>query len=299
MSLLVVGSIVLDTIKTTFGKREEILGGSASFFSISASFFIPPRIVGIVGSDFPEHYLDIYRERNVDTEGLKIEEGKTFRWHGCYGKNPNRRKTLRTELNVFANFCPDLPSKYRDSSFVFLANIQPDLQKNVMRQVASPKMIAMDTMNHWIKDNPDKVMSVLSGVNAIFLNDEEAFLLTGKRNSLQACEKILEKGPEYVIFKKGEHGVSVVSKDNIFCLPAYPVKMVKDPTGAGDSFAGAFMGYLANEGRVDWETIKKGAVWGTILASFTVEEFGLEKLLEIKEKDLEERFKRFKDMVSF
>lgn len=300
MSLLVVGSIVLDTIKTPFGKREEILGGSASYFSLSASFFFPPKIVGVVGSDFPNNYIKIFEERKIDTEGLKVIEGKTFRWHGSYGKNPNIRKTLKTELNVFANFSPKLPESYTCSKFVFLANIQPDLQREVMKQIKSPELVAMDTMNHWIKGCPEKVISVLKDVDLIFLNDEEAFLLTKKRNFLDSCEKILEMGPKFVIFKKGEHGVSIISKNgDFFCLPAYPIKMVKDPTGAGDSFAGAFMGYIAKEGKTDWETIKKATVWGTILASFTVEEFGLEKLLEIERRDLEERFERFKKIVSF
>jgi sugar/nucleoside kinase (ribokinase family) len=300
MSLLVVGSIVLDTIKTPFGKKEEILGGSASYFSLSASFFFPPKIVGVVGSDFPHIFLNIFKERGIDTEGVKVEEGKTFRWHGSYGKNPNIRKTLKTELNVFANFDPILPGSYKDSSFVFLANIQPDLQRKVMNQIKSPKLVAMDTMNHWIKGCPEKVLSLLKDVDLIFLNDEEAYLLTKKRNFLDSCEKILEMGPKFVVFKKGEHGVSVISKEGeIFSLPAYPLKTVKDPTGAGDSFAGAFMGYLAKEGNFDWERIKKGAVWGTIVASFTVEEFGVEKLLTIKKSDLEERLERFKEIVFF
>ncbi len=300
MSLLVVGSIVFDTIKTPFGKREEILGGSASYFSLSAFFFLPPKIVGVVGSDFPQSFINIFREKGIDTEGIKIEEGKTFRWHGSYGKNPNVRKTLKTELNVFANFAPELPESYRDSKFVFLANIQPDLQRDVMAQIKSPEIIAMDTMNHWIKGCPEKVISLLEDVNLMFLNDEEAYLLTGKRNFFESSEKILEMGPQFVILKKGEHGVIVFSKDGeIFPLPAYPLKIVKDPTGAGDSFAGAFMGYIAKEEKTDWETIKKATVWGTILASFTVEEFGVEKLLEIKRKDLEERFEKFKKIVSF
>lgn len=299
MTLLVVGSIVLDTIKTQFGKREEILGGSASYFSISASFFTSPRVVGVVGSDFPHSYIKLFKERKIDLEGLKIEKGRTFRWSGVYGKDPNKRKTLKTELNVFAGFSPELPPSYKNSSFVFLANIQPDLQREVMKQIKSPRMVAMDTMNHWIKNSPEKVKSLVSDVDAIFLNDEEAYLLTGKRNFISSCEEILKLGPKHIIFKKGEHGVSVLSKDDIFCLPAYPVKIVNDPTGAGDSFAGAFMGFLAREGKLDWETIKKGAVWGTILASFTVEEFGVEKLLTLKNSDLEERFERFKGVVSF
>lgn len=300
MSLLVVGSIVLDTIKTPFGKREEILGGSASYFSLSSSFFHPPKIVGVVGSDFPQSFINIFKEKGIDTEGIKIEGGKTFRWHGSYGRNPNIRKTLKTELNVFANFSPELPESYRDSKFVFLANIQPDLQRDVMKQIKSPEIIAMDTMNHWIKDSPEKVISLLRDVNLIFLNDEEAYLLTGKRNILEASEKILGMGPQFVILKKGEHGVTVFSKNGeIFSLPAYPLKIVKDPTGAGDAFAGAFMGYIAKEEKKDWETIKKATVWGTILASFTVEEFGVEKLLEIKEDELKVRFNTFKEIVSF
>lgn len=299
MTLLVVGSIVLDTIKTPFGKKEEILGGSASYFSISASFFTSPRVVGIVGSDFPHSYIKLFKQRRIDLEGLKIEKGRTFRWSGVYGKDPNKRKTLKTELNVFANFLPELPPSYRDSSFVFLANIQPDLQREVMKQIRSPRMVAMDTMNHWIKNSPEKVKSLVSDVDAIFLNDEEAYLLTKKRNLLSSCEEILKLGPKYIIFKRGEHGVAVLSKDDIFCLPAYPVKIVTDPTGAGDSFAGAFMGFLAKEGKIDWDIIKKGAVWGTILASFTVEKFGVERLLTLKNSDLEERFGRFKRIVSF
>lgn len=299
MTLLVVGSIVLDTIKTPFGKKEEILGGSASYFSISASFFTSPRVVGIVGSDFPHSYIKLFKQRKIDLEGLKIEKGRTFRWSGVYGKDPNKRKTLKTELNVFANFLPELPPSYRDSSFVFLANIQPDLQREVMKQIRSPRMVAMDTMNHWIKDSPEKVKSLVSDVDAIFLNDEEAYLLTKKRNLLSSCEEILKLGPKYIIFKRGEHGVAVLSKDDIFCLPAHPVKIVTDPTGAGDSFAGAFMGFLAKEGKIDWDIIKKGAVWGTILASFTVEKFGVERLLTLKNSDLEERFERFKRIVSF
>lgn len=299
MSLLVVGSIALDTIKTPFGKAEDLLGGSASYFSLSASFFFPPRMVGVAGTDFPKSYMNIFTERGVDTEGLKIVEGKTFRWHGSYGKNPNIRRTLKTELNVFADFAPELPLSYRDSSFVFLANIQPDLQREVMKQVKSPKIIAMDTMNHWIKSCPEEVLSLIKEVNLIFLNDEEAFLLTGKRNFIESCEKILEIGPQYVILKKGEHGVLVASKEGeLFILPAYPLRIVKDPTGAGDSFAGAFMGYLAKEGSIDWEGIKRSAVWGTIVASFTVEEFGVKKLLSIGIEELEERFERFKKIIS-
>ncbi|MGQ9617374.1 MAG: PfkB family carbohydrate kinase [Candidatus Aminicenantia bacterium] len=299
MSLLVVGSLVLDTIKTPFGIKEEILGGSASYFSISSSFFSPVRVVGVVGSDFPISFLEIFNEKGIDIEGLEIKDGKTFRWHGSYGKNPNRRKSLKTELNVFASFSPKLPHSYRDSSYVFLANIQPDLQKRVIEQVSSPIIVAMDTMNHWIKGAPEKVKSLLKEVDAFFLNDEEAYLLTKRRNTFEACERILDMGPKYVILKKGEHGVIVFSKEEIFCLPAYPVKFVKDPTGAGDSFAGAFMGFISREGKTDWETIKKATVWGTIIASFTVEEFGLENLLNLKIEKLEERFEKFKKIVSF
>jgi sugar/nucleoside kinase (ribokinase family) len=297
--VLVVGSVAFDSIETIHGSVEREPGGAATYFSLAASHFAPVNLVGVVGGDFDDSVLATLRNQGVDLEGLDVvEDADTFHWDGFYEEDLEAQ-TRDTQLNVFEEFDPEIPSSYQDSSYVFLANIDPELQLSVLDQVDDPDVVACDTMNFWIENKPDALQEVLDRVDFFFLNDSEATLLTGERNLSAAGEKLREMGPSAAVIKKGEHGVFMTGKGWEFVLPGFPVALVKDPTGAGDSFGGGFMGYLAEKNSTDFSTIQNALVHGNITASFTVEEFGTDGLLEMREWDLDERYRRFVRMTHF
>ena len=297
MSLLVVGSIAFDSIETPSGKVTEALGGSASYFSAAASFFNPVRIVAVVGSDFDNSLLDFIKERGVDLEGVYVEEGETFRWGAKYHKDINQRDTIFTKLNVFQSFKPKIPERFVESKYVFLANIDPDIQNDVLNQVKNPDFVVMDTMNYWITEKRDSVINVLKNVNGLILNDSEVRELSGEYNLIKAAKLVNKMGPEIIIVKKGEHGAFLYADDDFFFTPAFPLDEVIDPTGAGDSFAGGFMGYIAGSGSLDVSEYKKGLVFGTIAASFCCERFGIERFKNLLKNELDERTEKFLDMI--
>jgi len=297
-SILVVGSVALDTVKTPFGEAKEVLGGSATFFSYAASFFANVNLVGVVGEDFPHSSIELLRSRNIDLRGLEIKKGKTFRWSGVYKNDLNERDTVSLELNVFEDFHPKLPPGLRECPYVFLANIDPELHLEVIEQIKDQRLIVCDTMNIWIENKRQALEKTLRLIDILFLNDSEARQLTREANLIKAGKEILKFGPKSVIIKKGEHGVMYFSPDSFFTIPAYPLESVCDPTGPGDSFAGGFLGYLAKEGG-DEKKIRLALVYATIIASFTVEDFSLERLKRVTDKDIEKRFQEFKDMTNF
>jgi len=300
MSLIIVGSVAFDTIETPYGRREKIVGGSGTYCSLSASFFTQPKIVAVVGEDFPKETIEFFKNRRIDIRGLEIRPGKTFHWEARYGDDPNQRSTIRTELNVFQDFKPLLPPDYRQADIVFLANIDPDLQDDILAQVQKPKLVAMDTMNLWINTKPDSLLRVLEKVNIYFANDEEVRMLTKETNLIKAGNNILERGPSLVVIKKGEHGALVLGEDFVFGVLAYPCKEVVDPTGAGDSFAGGFLGYLDKVRAIDDKNeIRKASVYGSVLASYVIEDFGIERFKSLTQQDVEDRFSDFKKLVSF
>ncbi|MDP3730803.1 MAG: PfkB family carbohydrate kinase [Candidatus Omnitrophota bacterium] len=299
MSILVVGSVALDSIETPFGKRKEILGGSATFFSISAAFFDKVDIIATVGEDFPKEYLRLLKKRGIGTGGIAVNKGKTFRWEGRYEYDMNVAHTLATRLNVFQDFAPEVPHNLRDSSILFLANIDPDLQDSVLKQVNKPKLIACDSMNHWITSKKRSLEKFLHKVDIFLLNDAEARQFSGESNLMKAAKAIISKGPKSVVIKKGEHGVIYYSGNGHFVVPAYPLENVYDPTGAGDTFAGGVIGYLSRTGKIDDATIRKSMVYGSIMASFAVEDFSVNRLLGIKLSDINKRYSDFKRLTRF
>lgn len=299
MGILVVGSVALDSLKTPFGKREEALGGSATFFSMAASFFNKVEIVATVGEDFPDKYTGLFRKKNIGVEGLRVAKGKTFRWKGWYGDDLNTAHTIYTHLNVFRDFRPEIPRDLRSPKCLFLANIDPDLQLSVLRQVSRPGFVACDSMNYWIDTKKRSLLKLLKHVDLFLLNEGEARILTGESNLLKAGRQILSYGPEAVIIKKGEHGVIYFSSSSYFVSPAYLLETVRDPTGAGDTFAGGMIGYLSTKKRVDGRAIRRGILYGSILASFTVEGFGTERLAEVSMADIRRRYDRFKEITRF
>ena len=299
MSLLVVGSIAFDSVKTPFGKVEEAIGGSAVYFSLSAGFFNDINLVAVAGKDFPEHEIAFLNTRNVDTQGLQRVDGKTFRWKGEYSFELNEAHTLETHLNVFENFTPEIPDSYRDAEYVFLANIDPELQWSFLQQVKSPDFVGMDTMNFWIGRKREALMEVLKKVNILTINDGEARQLTEEANLVKAARKILSYGPKILIIKRGEYGALMFNGASIFSAPAYPLETVFDPTGAGDSFAGGFMGYLSNVQNVNEETLRRAMIFGSVMASFNVEDFSINRLRSLKYKEIEQRFRMFKDLTHF
>jgi sugar/nucleoside kinase (ribokinase family) len=299
MSVLITGSIALDTVKTPVEEHRDMLGGSASYAAVAAGFFTPVKLVGIVGSDFPKQYLTLYKKHHIDTDGLQIADGKTFRWHGEYEWDMNKRRTLSVALNVFETFQPKLPAHYKDAPFVLLANISPQLQKHVLAQVTSPKFIVADTMDLWIETANKSLMELLKLIDCLILNDSEAREFTKQTSLVKAGRMILGWGPKYVVVKKGEHGCLLFAKDLFFSAPAFPLEDIKDPTGAGDSFAGAFVGYLAKAGRIDHDTLRKAIVYGSVIASFNVEAFSLGRLLSLTAQDIEDRYQIFKMMSHF
>ena len=297
MSVLVVGSVALDTIENQFGKVNDSPGGSALYFSCAASFFSPVNVVGVVGKDFDFNIIDFLKNRNVDLNGIYVEEGKTFRWGGKYHLNINKRDTTFTDLNVFQNFKPTIPKGYQNCEYVFLANIDPELQLQVLDQIKKPKLIVLDTMNFWISSKKNLVEEVIKRSDIIILNDEETWELTENPNLLDAGKQILSMGPTYLIIKKGEHGAVLLGKDSFFTVPAFPVQVVKDPTGAGDSFAGGFVGYLAREKNMGKATLRKAVVFGSVVASFNVEDFSFNRLKKLTDGDMQQRYDKMKEMT--
>jgi sugar/nucleoside kinase (ribokinase family) len=298
MSLLVVGSVAFDTLTTPFGRREKILGGSATYFSLSARFFSPVKLVAVVGNDFPKKYIKLFEDKGVDLKGLEVARGKTFHWEGEYDWDFNA-KTISTSLNVFADFNPKIPDEYKDSEYVFLANIDPDLQSRVLSQVKNPKLVACDTMNHWIASKQKSLIKFLKKIDIFFLNDSEARQLSGQKNLVKAAKYIMKFGPKRIIIKKGEHGSLLFSKDSVFSVPAFLLEEVYDPTGAGDTFAGAVMGYLAKCNRLNEKNLRNAIIYGNIMATFTVEEFGPWRLERVKRPEIEKRVKEFKNLTCF
>jgi len=299
MSLVIVGSMAFDTIETPFERRERIVGGSGTYASIAASFFTAPKVVSVVGKDFPEAVIAWMKKRNIDLTGLEIMEGKTFFWEGRYGDDPNQRTTLKTEVNVFMDFRPRLNETYRNAEIVLLGNIDPDLQEEILDQVRHPKLVAMDTIALWIESKREAMLRTLKRVNIFFANDEEIRLITKENNLVRAVRLLQELGPGIVVAKKGEHGALVFNKDRIFGVLAHPCENVVDPTGAGDSFAGGFLGYIDGLKTMKDPDIRRASVYGSVMASFVIEDFGMERLKNLSDEDIEKRYAVFKDLVSF
>ncbi|HKB24411.1 MAG TPA: PfkB family carbohydrate kinase [Methylomirabilota bacterium] len=296
--LLVVGSVALDSVETPFGKVQEALGGSATYFAYSASFFTQVRLVAAVGEDFPESHRRLLADRGVDTAGLKTSKGRTFRWTGQYGYDLNEAKTLDTQLNVFATFRPTLDDGLRTAPFLFLANIDPELQHDVLHQMKDrPRLVALDTMNFWIQGKQAALRRVLAEVDVVTINDGEARQLASEPNLVRAARAIAGMGPRTVVVKRGEYGALMLTDGAFFFVPAYPLESVYDPTGAGDTFAGGFMGYLAAQERVDAGAMRRALVYGSVMASFTVEDFSLKRLTRLKPADIAERYAAFHDLI--
>ena len=301
VSLLVVGSLALDTIETPFGKVKETLGGSAVYISMAASYFATPvRMVGVVGGDFPQTAISLLEERNIDLEGLqRIENGKTFRWSGKYHYDLNVRDSLFTHLNVFEKFDPKIPDGYRNSKYVCLGNIDPILQRRVLEQIDKPKLIVGDTMNFWIEGKRNELLKTMKHIDVLIINDSEARLLTQEPNLIRAGRKVMGMGPKILIIKKGEHGALLITENTVFSAPAYPLENIYDPTGAGDAFAGGFMGWLDKSDDISDENLKKAVIYGSAMASFCVEKFGVEGLQDLTHLKVQDRFRSFRDLSKF
>src|SRR5215204_2163562 len=298
MSLLVVGSVAYDAVETPFGKCDKMLGGSASHFSISASFFTKVGIVAVVGGDFEEQ--EVFESRNIGTRDVeRIEDGKTFRWGGRYEYDLNVAQTLYTDLNVFADFQPKVSEESKHSRLLFLGNIQPDLQRGVREQMPDAELVALDTMNLWIEHTRDSLVRTIKGVDVVIINDAEARQLTGIPNLIKAAREILSWGPKALIIKRGEYGAALFTADSYFAIPAYPLESVFDPTGAGDTFAGGFMGYLASQKEITDDTLRRAMVYGSVMASFNVEKFGTERIDALDYPEITQRFRDFKRMTHF
>jgi len=301
MSLLVVGSMAFDSIKSPFGEVERVVGGSATYFSLAASYLTPVRLVSVVGKDFPKATLDMLSARGVDLQGLKVAEGITFHWKGYYEYDLNIAHTVKTDLNVFENFAPVLPASFRESRYVFLGNIDPRLQLDILAQVREPKIVALDTMNFWIGKSPQLLREVIRSVDIVLVNEAEIRELTGEFNLVKAARKLMRMGPGRVVIKRGEYGVLHLSDGEIFAAPAYPLETIFDPTGAGDSFAGGFMGYLASrDGAALTEMdYRLATIYGSAIASFTVEAFSTERLQGLSREDIDSRLAAFRALTEF
>ncbi len=299
-SILVVGSVGYDTITTPKGQRKNILGGSANYFSLAASLYVPVQVVGVVGDDYQEEHREWLSSRDVDLSGLQQVKGKTFSWEGRYEKDMNEAITMATHLNVFENFHPVIPEAYRSSEVVFLANIDPVLQLQVLEQVKKPRLIAADTMDYWIRSKKQDLIRVLRHIDVLLINEGELRQLTGDWNTVAAAREVLKFGPKAVVIKRGEYGFVMFDQEQYFILPAFPVENVIDPTGAGDTFAGGFLGHLAQINR-DWgrEDLKLACVHGCLLASFTVQDFGVEGIRKVKNQDLDQRIEQYKAVISY
>ncbi len=301
MSLLVVGSMAFDSIKSPFGEVERVIGGSATYFSLAASYLAPVRLVSVVGKDFPKGTLDMLSARGIDLQGLKVAEGVTFHWKGYYEYDLNIAHTVKTDLNVFENFAPVLPASYRESRYVFLGNIDPKLQLDILAQVREPKIVALDTMNFWIGKSPQLLREVIRSVDIVVINEAEIRELTGEFNLVKAARKLMRMGPGRVVIKRGEYGVLHLSDGEIFAAPAYPLETIFDPTGAGDSFAGGFMGYLASR---DGDALTEmdyrlATIYGSAIASFTVEAFSTERLERLSREEIDTRLAAFRALTEF
>ena len=297
--IVTVGSVAFDSVKTPFGEASRVVGGAATYFSLAASFFTDVRLVAVVGDDFAEEQMRVFADRRIDTAGLQRVPGETFRWKGEYGFDLNTRETIYTRLNVFDGFRPVLPEQYRSTPFVFLANIHPALQSEVLTQVEKPRFVAADTMNYWIERESEELRAVLRGVDALVINDEEARQLGGASNLVNAARAIQQLGPRLLVIKRGEHGVLMTRDQGFFAVPAMPLDSVVDPTGAGDTFAGGFMGYLASAREVTEEVLARATIAGSALASLAVEDFGLDGLLKASSKAVNQRFAAFKRLTHF
>lgn len=296
--ILVIGSVALDTIKSPAGYSKEILGGSATYFSVSASFFAPVNLVATVGSDFPDAHRKTITSFGVDLKGLEVKDGLTFRWEGSYVKDMNCAETIETQLNVFAEFKPCLPKGYEKSKYIFLANIDPDLQIFILKRFSGKRFIGCDSMNHWIKNKNSSLKEMIKKTSIVFLNDMEAKMLSGESNMLKAGKYLLSLGPKFAVVKRGEYGAILFSKDFIFMVPAYLLEEVRDPTGAGDTFAGGFMGYLAKTNKINEKNMKNALLWGSVMASFTVQDFSINRFLKINKKTIEKRYGDFKKLIT-
>jgi sugar/nucleoside kinase (ribokinase family) len=300
MSLLVVGSVAFDAVETPYGKVDRMLGGAATYFSVAASYFTPVNLVGVVGEDFTARDEAIFRGRSIDIAGLERAAGKTFFWAGRYGADPNDRVTLATELNVFASFKPRLPEKFRSARHVFLANIDPTLQYSVLEQITGkPTVVALDTMNYWIERTPAELRKILKRTDVLMVNDAEARMLSNEHNLLRAARHIFSLGPRTLIIKRGEYGALMVDSKGVFSVPALLLEKVHDPTGAGDSFGGGFMGYLASAGRLNDSVLRRAMVYGSVMGSFAVERFGLERLRKLTRREINARARHFAKMTQF
>ena len=297
--VLTVGSVAFDSIRTPCGEVSRVVGGAATFFSIAASFFSDVRLVAVVGEDFGERHAQVFGGRRIDLEGLQRAPGETFRWKGEYGRDLNARETIYTHLNVFRDFSPRVPQRFRSTPIVFLANIHPALQMEVLDQIEAPRFVALDTMNYWIEGAPAELRQVLRRVDAVVINDEEARQLSGRANLVRAAREIRGMGPERVIVKRGEHGVLMTRGDGFFAAPGLPLEDVRDPTGAGDTFAGGFIGHLAAAGDLSDEEVTRAAVCGSAMASLSVEDFGLGRLLSLTDADIRARFDAFRRLTHF
>ena len=299
MSLLAVGSIAFDSIRTPYGEVEEILGGSATFFSVTASWFTSVSVVAVVGEDFGEEQFQVFRQRSIDTRGVERVPGRTFRWKGEYTGDMNQAHTLDTQLNVFESFVPKIPAEYLDSKFLFLGNIVPVLQLNVRQALPNLTASALDTMNYWIQGVPEDLAKVLATVEILLINEGEARLLS-KQNNLKKAAAIIQKlGPRVVVIKRGEHGATLFNGNSIFTVPAFPLEEVFDPTGAGDTFAGGFMGHVAKTGDLSDANLRRAAVYGSVMGSFAVEEFGVGRLLRLTPGEIDSRYREIKNLTHF
>jgi sugar/nucleoside kinase (ribokinase family) len=300
MSLLVVGSVAFDAVETPFGKRERMLGGSATHFSIAASYFTDVRVVGVVGGDFSREEEEVFERHGIDTTDIeRIADGQTFFWRGRYEYDLNTAHTLDTQLNVFADFQPKLSEDSKHSRLVFLGNIQPDLQREVREQVRGAELVALDTMNYWINNTYDALIETIKVVDILLINDAEARQIAKEPNLIKAARKILSWGPRALVVKRGEYGAALFTSETYFAIPAYPLESVFDPTGAGDTFAGGFMGYLASEAAIDEAAMRRAMIFGSVMASFNVEEFGTERVQRLTHEEINERFQAFKRMTHF
>lgn len=298
MSILVLGTAALDTVKTPSGKRKEMLGGSAVHFSMGALHFTKVNLVAIVGIDFPKKHMDFLRRKGLVLTSLVIEDGRTFRWEGEYTGDLNAALTKSTELGVLSAFKPVVSERQKSIENIFLANVDPDIQKHLLSHMRSPRIVGLDSMNYWIDHKRRSLLSLMKKVNIFVANDAEARSLSGETNLIKAAKALRRYGASIIVIKKGEHGVIVSCKDFFFCLPAYPVEKVIDPTGAGDTFAGGFMGYLAKRGKLDGMSVKRAITYGTIMASYNVEGFGVEKSSQLTKKEIEQRYRHLKEIAS-
>lgn len=298
-SLLVVGSVARDTIHNNQGTHPYVLGGSAVFGSLAGAFFAPPRLVGIVGRDFPDAEVQMLRERGVDCSGLEMVDGQTFHWEGRYSDDLTSRETIKTELNVFADFHPKIPQEWRDTPYVMLGNIHPSLQIEVLEQIREPKLVIADTMNFWIDGTPDELRSMMKRIDLLVINEEEARQLAGEHNIIRVAQILLGMGPRIVVIKRGEYGALLFEGTSVFSAPAYPVDKVLDPTGAGDSFAGGMLGYLARRDSQDDETLRRAVVYGSAVASYCVEGVSTKRLIEVTKSDIDGRFRDFARLAHF